>query len=264
MTRPPRSLTVVVHRDGATESRSVRFPLWLVRLAAVAAVAFLVLVIVASALYAPVARTAARVPGLAGEVERLREENAQVRELAGQLAAVEASYDQLQEMLGVDLVPNRARVGAVPAVAYPILASAPDAAAHDPTIPTRPTRWPLEEPGIVTRGPVAANGTAEAHSGVDVAVPVGTPIRAAGGGVVVEAGRDDEYGLFVRLRHVGDIESMYGHASRLLVARGDSVTTGQVIALSGSTGRSTAPHLHFELFRAGASIDPRNVIIEES
>jgi murein DD-endopeptidase MepM/ murein hydrolase activator NlpD len=75
---------------------------------------------------------------------------------------------------------------------------------------------------------------------------------------------NDDYGMFVRVRHPGGYETMYGHASRLLVRDGDDVAAGQVIALSGNTGRSTAPHLHFEVRRDGRSIDPLAVVKEGS
>jgi murein DD-endopeptidase MepM/ murein hydrolase activator NlpD len=74
----------------------------------------------------------------------------------------------------------------------------------------------------------------------------------------------DDYGIFVLVRHPDGYETMYGHASRLLVRDGDEVAAGQVIVLSGNTGRSTAPHLHFEVRRGGRSIDPLAVIKEGS
>ena len=77
-------------------------------------------------------------------------------------------------------------------------------------------------------------------------------------------GSDPEYGLFVLITHPDGYQTMYGHASRLLVSDGDEVSVGQVVALSGSTGRSTAPHLHFEIRRGGRSIDPRSVTLEDS
>jgi murein DD-endopeptidase MepM/ murein hydrolase activator NlpD len=79
----------------------------------------------------------------------------------------------------------------------------------------------------------------------------------------VGAGYNTEYGFFVRLRHGDGYETMYGHLSRLLVEQNDAVDAGQVIGLSGSTGRSTAPHLHFEIFVDGESIDPNILISEE-
>ncbi len=116
----------------------------------------------------------------------------------------------------------------------------------------------------VPGGQVRAGDPAESHPGIDIAVPAGTPVRAAGGGVVEAAGADSAYGLFVLLRHSGGYETMYGHASRLLVHEGDSVQAGQVIALSGSSGRSTAPHLHFEIRREGKSLDPLTVVKQEN
>src|SRR3989475_11500338 len=82
--------------------------------------------------------------------------------------------------------------------------------------------------------------------------------------MVTAAGIDPAYGLFVLLRHTQGYETMYGHASRLLVREGDSVQAGQVIALSGTSGRSTAPHLHFEIRRDGRSLDPLTVVKQEN
>ena len=93
-------------------------------------------------------------------------------------------------------------------------------------------------------------------------MPAGTPVRASGGGTVKEAGYDPDYGLFVLLRHPSGYETMYGHASRLIVAEGDDIHAGQVIALSGNSGRSTAPHLHFEIRRDGKSLDPLTLVKE--
>jgi len=87
-------------------------------------------------------------------------------------------------------------------------------------------------------------------------------VRASGGGTVEEAVYDPSYGMFVLLCHASGYETMYGHASRLIVVEGDEVQAGQVIALSGNSGRSTAPHLHFEIRRDGKSIDPLTLVKE--
>ena len=125
-------------------------------------------------------------------------------------------------------------------------------------------RWPLDATGFVTRGEVKPGDPAESHSGIDIAVPLGTPVRAAGGAVVEKAGTDSAFGLFVLLQHPGHYETLYGHASRLLVREGDSVQAGQVIALSGSSGHSTAPHLHFEIRLDGKPVDPLTLVKREN
>jgi murein DD-endopeptidase MepM/ murein hydrolase activator NlpD len=81
--------------------------------------------------------------------------------------------------------------------------------------------------------------------------------------MVRETGTDSAYGEYVLLAHPDGYETMYGHLSRVLVSRGASVRGGQVIALSGNTGRSTAPHLHFEVRRHGRSVDPLSVVRED-
>lgn len=99
-------------------------------------------------------------------------------------------------------------------------------------------------------------GTPDFHTGVDFAVPEGTPVHAAASGVVSFAGERGGYGLLVVVEHRGGFSTYYGHLSKILVEVGQYVEQGQVIALSGNTGLSTGPHLHFEIRRQGRPIDP--------
>ena len=99
-------------------------------------------------------------------------------------------------------------------------------------------------------------GGRRAHKGVDLAGPVGTPILATADGEVSKAEWFSSYGLYVSIEHGGAIQTRYGHMSRLAVAAGQQVRKGQVIGYIGSTGRSTGPHLHYEVRVAGQAVNP--------
>ncbi|MGI5920346.1 MAG: peptidoglycan DD-metalloendopeptidase family protein [Syntrophomonadaceae bacterium] len=94
------------------------------------------------------------------------------------------------------------------------------------------------------------------HDGVDVANNYGTPILAAGDGTVTWAGWKKVYGQTIEISHGNGLLTRYGHNSRLLVAAGDKVQKGQTIAVMGSTGRSTGPHLHFSVLKQGVPQNP--------
>ena len=109
--------------------------------------------------------------------------------------------------------------------------------------------WPVR--GLVTSGFGAQN------EGINVAVPEGTPIKAADDGVVAYAGNElKKYGNLVIVRHANGYVSAYGNASQLLVTRGDSIKRGQVIAHAGQTGNVTSPQLHFEIRKGSTPVDP--------
>jgi murein DD-endopeptidase MepM/ murein hydrolase activator NlpD len=269
MTRP--GYTIIVHRDGQPESKQLKVPFWAARLLAGAAIGLLAVAVTLAALYGPIVAAAAKKPLLEREAARLRTENQRVGELARSLDESEARYAHLRAMLGADAglpeVPGESAAanagGERLYVAPPLLAREPSGdTARAPAEPSVPNRWPLSRRAFRTRGLAAGDSTAEAHQGVDLAVPVGSEVRAAGGGAVKATGNDSAYGLFVLLEHPSGYESMYGHLSRILVARGETVRAGQVIALSGNTGRSTAPHLHFEIRRNGRSVDPMTIVRE--
>ena len=99
-------------------------------------------------------------------------------------------------------------------------------------------------------------GGRRGHKGVDLAGPTGTPIHATADGIVSRADWFASYGLYVSLEHGGSLQTRYGHMSRLNVAAGQRVRKGEIIGYVGSTGRSTGPHLHYEVRIAGAAVNP--------
>ena len=95
------------------------------------------------------------------------------------------------------------------------------------------------------------------HKGIDIAAPIGTPVRATASGRVSKAGVGSGYGNVIYLGHSDGIETRYGHLSGFEVSEGDVVQKGQVIGYVGNTGRSTGPHLHYEVRDGGTAVDPR-------
>jgi murein DD-endopeptidase MepM/ murein hydrolase activator NlpD len=104
-------------------------------------------------------------------------------------------------------------------------------------------------------------GYSAMHQGIDFGAPSGTPIFAAGNGVVEEIGWKNGYGKWIKLRHNGTYETAYAHTSKFAsgLKRGSKVKQGQVIAYVGTTGNSTGPHLHFEIMVNGKHVNPSSV-----
>ena len=108
---------------------------------------------------------------------------------------------------------------------------------------------------------LAIEAKARAHKGVDIAAPMGTSVFSTSEGRVLRTGYDaGGYGKFIEVRHPNGLTSLYGHLSRVDVTNGAVVATGQRIGLVGSTGFSTGPHLHFEVRRGGAQVDPAKIM----
>ena len=99
-----------------------------------------------------------------------------------------------------------------------------------------------------------------AHTGLDIAAPKGTPIKAAAAGTVTFAGYSGGYGNLVKISHGNGIVTYYGHCSALYVTEGQKVAAGDTIAAVGSTGNSTGNHLHFEVVKNGVELDPQNYL----
>ena len=128
-----------------------------------------------------------------------------------------------------------------------------------------PSIWP-------TRGWVTSSfgfrkspftGLREKHEGWDIAARIGAPVRTTADGVVVVEGREYGYGNLVEIDHGYGLVTRYGHNSKHFVKVGDRVKRGQVVTLVGNTGRSTGPHLHYEVLLNGVPVNPKNYILED-
>jgi len=102
------------------------------------------------------------------------------------------------------------------------------------------------------------------HQGIDVAAPAGTEIDAPAGGVVKNVKWEDGYGNVLTIDHGYGVVTRYAHCSKILVVPGQSVTRGQRIALTGSTGESTGPHLHYEVWVNGKAVDPKTFVLPDN
>jgi murein DD-endopeptidase MepM/ murein hydrolase activator NlpD len=99
------------------------------------------------------------------------------------------------------------------------------------------------------------------HNGVDLAQPTGTPVYATADGIVSMAEYYSSYGNYIQIEHGGELQTRYAHLSGYAVAEGEPVRKGQLIGFVGSTGRSTGPHLHYEVRVAGEAVDPRPYMV---
>jgi murein DD-endopeptidase MepM/ murein hydrolase activator NlpD len=186
-------------------------------------------------------------------VARLEAERSELLELATTLDEVEREYARLRNIFGTSGGPVASDLWLPPPAAAGRRALG-RGALDDPI----PDSWPLTEPGYVTQNLLA--GASGDHPGIDIAIAADSYVRAAGAGRVVEAGRDSIYGNVVVVDHGNGYRSRYAHASLLFVDPGQAVRKREVIALSGNTGRSTAPHLHFEILREGEAVDPFTLV----
>jgi murein DD-endopeptidase MepM/ murein hydrolase activator NlpD len=149
--------------------------------------------------------------------------------------------------------PQKARLAqAAPNAEEPAVASPVKAAEATGALPT--FRWPVRGKVITAYG-AKANG--KANDGINLAVPEGTPVKAADDGVVAYSGNELKgYGNLVLIRHSNGYVTAYAHASELMVKRGDTIKRGQVIAKSGQSGEVQSPQLHFEIRKGSSPVDP--------
>jgi murein DD-endopeptidase MepM/ murein hydrolase activator NlpD len=219
-------------------------------------------------------------------VDAVRHQQIQVRAAARDLAAAKALADtrhqvakaefaQLQTAVGSEQQVHNAlqtrihdddsTLAAVqPVIAAAILANERRYAAQ---IAAVEAQYPFADPVLGPVGsfglqwPLSAVVTQEfghnGHPGIDIAAAYGSPIHAAGNGVVIFAGWEGGYGNYTCISHGGGISTCYGHQSAIYVSVGQTVTRGQIIGAEGSTGYSTGPHVHFEVRVNGAVHNPR-------
>lgn len=198
------------------------------------------------------------------EIEsRRKEQQAILYQAQNDKAVAEQAYNEYQQSSQAiaEMLRQRAADRAAQAAAAAAQASSGGGGGSDyyqPVSGSGALIWPVN--GVVT-SPYGYRthpifGTTIYHSGIDIGVDYGTPVHAADGGVVVEAGWISGYGYAVIIDHGNGLSTLYGHNQELAVSEGQSVSQGQVIAYAGSTGNSTGPHVHFEVRANGDPVDP--------
>jgi murein DD-endopeptidase MepM/ murein hydrolase activator NlpD len=122
----------------------------------------------------------------------------------------------------------------------------------------RPNLWPVEGQLLSSFGgrtdPFSGEGAI--HTGVDLSAAMGTPVRASADGIVIYAEWSGGYGRLIKVDHGNGLQTCYGHLSRFDVVPGQEIRRGDIIGLSGSSGRATAPHLHYEIRMGGTPVNP--------
>ncbi|MCD6169168.1 MAG: M23 family metallopeptidase [Candidatus Latescibacteria bacterium] len=187
------------------------------------------------------------------ENSMLQAENAKVRQLALELEQVKAIDRQLRLMTGADieLSPAAARS------AYVLIDSLKETSSGQQR--DVPSIWPTQ--GRVSSEFGEYRGLmGKRHEGIDIAAASGTPVRATADGKVLFAGWTDDLGNLVIIKHGGRYFTRYGHNDKVYVKEGQLVKRGQVIATVGSSGHSTAPHLHYEVWEDAKPVNPRRFL----
>jgi len=223
----------------------------------------------------------AALAGIAAQARDDRDElSGDVRTLAARTARLSASVVALERSVGVAALPNGTPPNVAPSNAAPTPATAAPADAADSWVSdlerrvrtvggalrSRLRSLPVGRPiaarlssGFGWRADPFGGGGADWHPGLDIPASYGTPVRATADGVVEFAQWRNGYGLAVGIRHADGFSTLFGHLSAATVRPGQAVTRDAVIGRVGNEGRSTGPHVHYEVRRWGKPIDPARV-----
>lgn len=262
-----RKFTLMIIPEGSQSVFSRTFSSTFFKALGAIIVLWLLALMVITLFYARLSVSAARSSMLTEENENLRAYLARVVEIEKSFKKNRELAERLAQMAGVDLEsyeqPGNFYIDSVLSDSVSSPPSALVGYSGDFKIPLSkddlskqvvPFGRPLY--GWITRSFSNEEGSAEKHLGFDFAVKSGTPVAATASGAVTFAGWDDTLGNLVIIDHGNGYETIYGHNEKLLVEEGESVLKGDVIALSGNTGRSSAPHLHYEIRKNGEAVDP--------
>lgn len=254
--------------DSTDQPRSFRLPIWLIRVI-IAVLVILALVFVFGAVtYSRLLSRAAQVDDLQMENQILRDYTERVHKLERDLKTNRLLLRKMMELAGIDDAPYGASADSATKLdsvmgAYdpgtPLQPSSPDGLSEGSPEHTTPDGIPMR--GYLSRGyaPSESSGV-RMHLGIDIAAKEGTPVYATADGKVEFAGWDDALGNLIIIDHIDEYKTHYGHNRAMLVSVGERVSKGELIALSGNSGNSSAPHLHYEIRKNGEPIDPSTLI----
>lgn len=268
--KPGRYVTfmIIPHEDAPAHSLRVS------RNSIVAAitllVVFLLVIVVFMVFYGKILLQAQKATILERRVNDLAVHREEIASLKSQLREMEEMSVRLRQMLGMPLSPvDSLYVGESGQVLVKNTTQETpskknlDVADQEEVVLLRslPSQWPTK--GWISRGFHIAEGEGSPryHPGIDIAASRGAPVVVAADGIIITSAWNETYGHYIEVDHGFGTNTLYGHNERNVVSEGDRVRRGQVIAFLGSSGRSTAPHLHFEITKNGVPVDPMGYLL---
>lgn len=261
-------MTFIVVYDTTEEPRSIRLPVWFVRAGALLLAVVIVLAALGALTYSKVLSKASIADDLQAENQILRDYTERVHTLEQDLMTNRLLLRKMMELAGIEIdsqehvwdsaMPESDNLagpgsdGGAPLVSH-------STAGREGADDNVPSGIPMQ--GTFSQGfrPDSSEGLRR-HFGIDIAAKEGTPIFATAGGRVEFAGWDESYGNYLVIDHQNSYKTHYGHNKAILVSVGDAISSGELIALSGNTGRSSAPHLHYEIRLNGEAVDPNDYL----
>lgn len=245
-------ITIMFIPEGAEPRRGFRVRKWLLQAAAGAFGVLLLGIILFFVFYGRILAEASMADNLREENQRLLKYQYKVQLLEQNLNQTRDIVSRLIDLAGIDIefpvLPDDSTLFA--SIDKTNMAAVRRSAGADMSIPSG---LPIQ--GFISQDFVI-DDSARYHPGIDIACAEGTPVLATAIGEVIMTGEDEVYGKIVVLKHNDSIISLYGHNKEILVQKGDKVLPGSRIALSGNTGKSTAPHLHYEIKINDEPINP--------
>ncbi|MFQ5602160.1 MAG: M23 family metallopeptidase [bacterium] len=283
--RRANKISILIVPEDNAEPYSFRLKTWVVKSLYVLGALLILHIIVGAIFYWKYASLLANNKQTIFENMQLREYTERTKALEREFEALENAYKKVRSLLGVnpELIPepNHSIENRDSNIIYdsivPAMSPRPNKGNDLTTIkqrylvtPKRSTVLDYAE-NVPTLLPVKGFLTMDfqdegrlvpkSHSGVDIVAKKGTLIRAAGAGVIIFADWSSDLGNLIIIEHGGDLLSYYGHTQRILVSEKQQVKKGQPIALLGSSGKSSGPHLHFEIWKNGTPVDPKQFIL---
>ncbi|HMA76153.1 MAG TPA: M23 family metallopeptidase [Candidatus Krumholzibacteriaceae bacterium] len=252
------SVIIVPHDERKTRTYRIPYRVFyaVIAFAAVSIIAMAVF----AATYGKLLFKAREIIVLQDQVEKLTRRNENLKEIVGNIDKISKLSKEVRTMLGVE----SGEKTAAGERQSRILATPEDKLQDekDRMLRAVPSFWPVR--GFLTKkfNVDVEESSPDYHQGIDIAVQRGEPVRAAASGYVIDAGWDEIYGYFVSIDHGYGIKSLYGHNERIVVKEEEKVERGQTIAYSGNSGRSSAPHLHFEVSKNNLKVNPLKYLLK--
>jgi len=254
--------TVILLSSRGGQIREIKFPLDKIILFTMIVIVFIILLISGIVSYGKVYVTALKVKVVEKQNREYSEENRKIREAYSSIRYILKQDEKLKTLLGQNLMKDNKTQSNYDSLImlYPNLKDSLKFEIQSQKLLDITREMTGYIPNIIpVPGPIS-QGFSSHHPGIDIAASEGSPIIATADGKVIFAGQDLYYGNLIKIDHNNNYMTVYGHNKENIVNNGDIIKRGQIIGYVGNTGRSTAPHLHYEVRQKGIPIDPRSLI----